>query len=217
MEPENGWTEPGRPDRWRMGLLLAALALPLAIHFAPARDADESRSYTEMSPDGVVVRKASAMDADEGGTARSVDPGLSWVVPEGWLEERGGGARLATLRPRDADGSECTIVAIQGTAGSLRENVRRWADQIGAVLDEAAVARLAAGQQVLLSRDGSRVRLLDFAMVTGNGAPSLLVAIVFDGRTTYFLKLGGKREILEARRDQFLKLCRSLAIAGSDA
>lgn len=207
-----------RHARWKILLLLAVLVLPLAIHFAPARGAGRPRTFTELSPDEAARKDAAAVQAaGEPLGVQAPVAGLRWDLPEGWLEERGDDQRLTTLRPRERDGAECAITAIQGTAGSLRENIGRWAGQIGLLLDETAVARMAASQQVLLSRDGSRVRLLDFTSVVGKGAPSLLIAMAFDGRTTYFLKLAGTREVLESRRRQFLFLCRSITVAGGES
>jgi hypothetical protein len=57
---------------------------------------------------------------------------ISWKLPEGWREERGGGLRYATIHlgPRDHP-LELTVFAFGPRAGSLLANINRWRGQIG--------------------------------------------------------------------------------------
>lgn len=68
---------------------------------------------------------------------------VKWTVPEGWKEEQGGPARVATLKFGDRDPKlELTISKLPGDGGGLSANVNRWREQLG--LDRASEAEIAS-------------------------------------------------------------------------
>lgn len=68
---------------------------------------------------------------------------VKWPVPEGWQEEKGGPARVATLKFGDRDPKlELTISKLPGDGGGLPANVNRWREQLG--LDRASEAEIAS-------------------------------------------------------------------------
>jgi hypothetical protein len=75
------------------------------------------------------------------------DPPLTWKVPEGWSQEKGGSElRYATFRlgPKE-DSLELTVTRLgrEGQAGDILANVNRWRQQIGlAPVDEKELAKI---------------------------------------------------------------------------
>jgi len=77
---------------------------------------------------------------------RLEDGEVRWTVPAGWKEEKGGPARLASLRFGNGDPRlELTVVKLPGDGGGLAANVNRWRDQLG--LDRVGDAEASAAVQ----------------------------------------------------------------------
>jgi hypothetical protein len=77
---------------------------------------------------------------------RTEEGDIRWTLPPGWKEEKGGPARLASLRFGDRDPRlEMTVVKLPGDGGGLAANVNRWRDQLG--LDRAGESEVAVSLQ----------------------------------------------------------------------
>jgi hypothetical protein len=74
---------------------------------------------------------------------RVEDGDVKWKLPAGWLEEKGGPARVASFKFGDRDPKlELTVVKLPGDGGGLSANVNRWREQVG--LERAAEAEVAS-------------------------------------------------------------------------
>jgi len=68
---------------------------------------------------------------------------VKWTLPATWTEEKGGPARIASLKFGDRDPRlEMTVVKLPGDGGGLTANVNRWREQLG--LDRASEADVAS-------------------------------------------------------------------------
>jgi hypothetical protein len=84
---------------------------------------------------------------------------VRWTLPEGWTEEKGGPARVASLRFGTLDPKlEMTVVRLPGDGGGLSGNVNRWRDQLG--LERIGEAEAAASLQKI-SASGLEVQVVD--------------------------------------------------------
>lgn len=138
-------------------------------------------------------------------------PSLSWEVPQGWSEEKGGGMRLVTFR--DQKGSiQCTIVSLGGHAGSIQSNVVRWIGQInGKVPSGQDFIEYLSRQKTYKTKGKFTINVIDLSeFVNNDTAPSMIGAIAELNDKTIFVKMTGKRKDVIANRNQFEKLCRSL-------
>jgi hypothetical protein len=92
---------------------------------------------------------------------------IRWTLPKGWTEEKGGPARIASLRFGEGDPKlEMTVVRLPGDGGGLAGNVNRWRDQIG--LEKVGDADAAASVQKV-SANGLDVQVVD---LTGPTRPA---------------------------------------------
>ena len=140
---------------------------------------------------------------------------LKWTLPAGWTESAGGAMTLASFLPPGWDGAgRGTISVMEGDAGGLEANVRRWMKQIRLdPSDEAKVRDFLQGLKPEKTTGGFGCVLVDFAPLLGppgDGAESMLVGKVgLPGRTA-FVKLTGPPDKLAAVREAFRSLCLSL-------
>ncbi|MBX2852102.1 MAG: hypothetical protein KTR15_10190 [Phycisphaeraceae bacterium] len=67
----------------------------------------------------------------EGDAERSIAPGITYVLPEGWTVGPARQMRLLTLIPPDADGADLAISKWPGDVGGFASNVQRWVRQAG--------------------------------------------------------------------------------------
>lgn len=138
---------------------------------------------------------------------------LRWTKPEGWEEQAGSGMRLATLTVGKGDRSAtCTMITLSGTAGGLDANVRRWIGQLkmtGPTGDDFTA--FLEKQERIQSEggyDGVLVNLTELGASTDGG--SMLAALFTVNQTTLFIKMTGPIELLQAEKDRFAQLCKSL-------
>ena len=151
--------------------------------------------------------------ADKSGGNRS--DGVAWTLPEGWTKgpDQGSGfiKRIATLHAGEGDQKvETSLIAFPDTGG-IAQNIQRWAGQIGITLGPDELAAFVEGLADLENDAGKAGKFSDLTTLSKPGSPSILGGIITldDGRTLY-VKATGQHEALAARRDEFLRLCRSI-------
>ena len=136
---------------------------------------------------------------------------VSWTTPDGWQEQPGGGARIATFL---VEGRECTITAFPGDVGGTIANLQRWLGQIQAQPPApAALNEFADNAPAFTSRGGLPGRIYDLGDLLPNPQPdteSMLAAILTKQDASVFIKLTAPRSVLEAHHDAFVALCESL-------
>jgi hypothetical protein len=109
--------------------------------------------------DRIGAHKNDALDFLRG--LRAVDGEVRWSLPSGWKEEKGGPARLASLRFGDRDPRlEMTVVRLPGDGGGLAANINRWRDQLG--LDKIDDSEAAASVQKTAA-SGIEVQVVDLS------------------------------------------------------
>jgi hypothetical protein len=134
------------------------------------------------------------------------DQALTWTLPQGWTESRGGGGmRFATLKP-GASSADVSVIVLPGDAGGELANVNRWRGQIGlGPLDDAA---LAGARQVAKAPSGS-VAVFDFSS-DGATQKRVVGGIAEVEGNTWFFKLSGDAAAVAAAKPDFLRLLGSL-------
>ena len=140
---------------------------------------------------------------------------LTWVTPDGWIEEAGSSMRVATFRVKDdAGGIECSIVSLGGQAGGYQSNVVRWMNQINIAIPPAdQLENFIAGQESLKTEGGFSVKLIDLTgLAPEELSPSMIASIGELPDMTIFVKMTGARESLVKNRDKFKSLCASLKL-----
>lgn len=138
--------------------------------------------------------------------APSGDQALSWTLPQGWTETRGGGAmRYATLAPA-AGGVDVSVIVLPGDAGGELANVNRWRGQIGlGPIDGAALA----GARQVANAPAGPVAVFDFAS-EGAAGKRVVGGIAEVAGNSWFFKLSGDAAAVGAAKPEFLRLLGSL-------
>ena len=134
---------------------------------------------------------------------------LTWTLPQGWTEKRGGSAmRFATLTPPVPGRVDVSVTVLAGSAGGEVGNVNRWRGQLN--LPPADEATLARERQIVRSRAGE-VALYDF---TAEGATRTrtVAGLTSIGSSTWFLKMTGDEPAVAAARKDFIRLLESLRL-----
>ena len=146
----------------------------------------------------------------------NVSSAISWSTPDGWLEQKGNGMRLATFKNKNAGSMECSIVSLEGKAGDLESNIVRWMKQINLAFSSGSQLQEFISQQAeLKASSGLAYRLIDFTTAqkaAEHSSPSMLSAIFETDKATVFVKLSGTREEVIRNKEQFLSLCNSITI-----
>lgn len=134
---------------------------------------------------------------------------LTWTLPKGWTESRGGGMRYATLTPPpSAPKVDVSVVVLPGPAGGELANVNRWRGQIGlAPLDEAA---LGAARKVVKTGAGA-LSIYDFTS-DGQKRSRVVAGFTFTEGNTWFVKMTGDADAVGANRASFVTLLESLRL-----
>ncbi|MCB1069436.1 MAG: hypothetical protein KDL31_03710 [Kiritimatiellae bacterium] len=153
---------------------------------------------------------ASAMGAlPEGMNQPAAD--LHWTTPDGWEELPGDGVRLVTFRMA---GAECSVTTFPGDVGGVEANLRRWWGQLSSTAFSAPALDQVMGQATpLAARGGITGQLYDFDAALPADAPNSTVAAILDlGGSTAFVKLTGKRDVLQAQKPALLALAQSMGL-----
>jgi hypothetical protein len=159
-----------------------------------------------FSEDG---RRQIARDAE----AARAKPDWTWTTPAGWKETGGGQFREMGWEVAGAPDAAASFSLAQG--GTLA-NVNRWRAQMGLPpVDEAAVGKLE--KRPFLGEDAVFV---DLSGTFSGGAMGGAARSVEDARmlglileirgTSAFLKMTGPAAVVEAERERFLALARSV-------
>lgn len=150
-------------------------------------------------------------EVDQGSPAASQTPvgdaaeSLVWQVPAGWSETAPRNMRVVTFLPDANPQTECWISSWAGEVGGVMANVARWRGQVG--LGPLSAEQVAALPKISVL--GGEALIVD-AIPFGEGGQSLLAMLSYvEGQSTFVKMIGPKNEV-EAEREQFMALCRSL-------
>jgi hypothetical protein len=131
---------------------------------------------------------------------------IQWDLPKGWTEARTGGMRFATLKPPAAGKIDVSVIMLPGPAGGELGNVNRWRGQIGLPpVDDAGRAQIRKG----VKSKAGEISLYDFAS-DGPGKQRMIAGLLFADGKSWFVKMVGDNDPVEATRADFVKLLGTL-------
>lgn len=136
---------------------------------------------------------------------------IQWDLPNGWTESRPGGMRFATLKPSATGKVDVSVIMLPGPAGGELGNVNRWRGQIGLPpVDESGRAQM---RKEVKSKAGA-VSLYDFAS-DGPDKQHMIAGLLFADGKTWFVKMVGDNDSVEASHGDFVKLLGTLRFPAS--
>jgi hypothetical protein len=139
---------------------------------------------------------------------------FTWVAPQGWQQEAGGGMRLVTFHLlSDAKAIDCSIVALGGMAGGLEANLRRWMGQIGVKATEVELSALISSASSTKIKTGQEGKVFDFTTIQSKAQltdKSMIVVMVTMDEATLFVKMAGTVDTVSKNKDDFFKLVSSV-------
>ena len=142
----------------------------------------------------------------------------SWTPPEDWIEQKGQGMRLATLRiAQNLEEIDCSIISLGGMAGGLEANLVRWMKQINLEVPQGKTAQELLAEHKAISRDLKTMdqvslSVFDLTLLQKNvssSMSSMLVAMIATGDTTLFIKLTGTMDAIQKHRVEFFQFIRT--------
>ena len=152
---------------------------------------------------------AQAMPADIAPPAApAAEAALEWKLPKGWTAETGSGMRYATIK--SADGKvDVSVIVLPGPAGGELANVNRWRGQLGLQpIDEPAMN----GARKALKAPAGTISVYDFTS-DGQKKSRLIAGLTVLNGSTWFVKMTGDADAVNANRAPFLQLLQSLHAA----
>ena len=139
-------------------------------------------------------------------------PGISLIVPEGWEKQPASAMRAASFRIPSTTGidGDVSVIPLPGDAGSDLENVNRWRAQLRLPPLESetdpALGKMEQGEsgEFLLTTITSTEPLF-----SENRHGAITTAILRKDGFTWFFKIAGEAESLQANREKFEEFVRS--------
>ena len=145
-------------------------------------------------------------------------PQLAWTLPSGWVQTGPGKMSVASFTIAGKDGKEAqvTVTPLQGLAGKEALIVNMWRQQAG--LPELT-AEAAARQLSPVDVGGDPGKMFE---VTGKGDgtnPPLRIVTAMAHRAdgSWFYKLAGDADLVEAQKPAFVGFLKSVKISASTA
>ena len=179
---------------WILGVLVVLLS--------SCQGAPQERHYTEET-----------MEAPSVNTSNRV-LGLSWDVPEGWRQEGADKMRLATFREAsDPEAIDCSIVSLEGAAGGLEANIKRWMGQIELTASTKDLAFFIDSAPSISIQSGQKARVYDLARLKFTDdliGKTMLVVMIELSQSTVFVKMIGSFEAVKKNKNNFFKLIESI-------
>lgn len=136
-----------------------------------------------------------------------VDSSIKWRLPAGWSVTRGSGLRLATFHiPNDS--SIMTLTFINGPAGELSANLKRWMKQVHVDLATDEFKIFIQNFSTIKNQSGWEGQVYDFSLAPQ--AAGLIVVQFIRPEGSYFLKLTTDLGEINQLKPTFLSLAQSL-------
>ncbi len=188
----------------------------------PMAPSDPHAMLSNMPDDDIhknLKMKDSGLDSR---LSESVAPAaITWDVPEGWLEKKGDGMRLASFVNTDvADPVEITIISLAGQAGGFSANITRWLKQLTLTLPEGMdIEKFISLQEKLVNSSGMEVILVDFTKLQDNSdskVDSMLSAVMDRKNSQIFIKMTGTRTAILKNYEAFKSLIMSIKPTDSE-
>src|SRR5213078_1818783 len=140
-------------------------------------------------------------------------PGVQWKTPSGWKEQPAGGMRVAKFSVPGKDGREAdvSIIPLPGMSASKDAVVNLWREQIhlapikeDELSSQLEKVEMGLGQAELFDMVSTEPLLQD------KFKERILVAMLPEGSTTWFVKMTGEDELVREQKPAFLSFLKSL-------
>jgi hypothetical protein len=172
-------------------------------------DGDNVRKYTE---DHVALR-GNNKAADD--TVKPDTRKIIWETPVNWMEKEARGIRLATFDIKSENQfALCTIIPLQGDGGGIKANVKRWLSQLDLNMgSEDELDNFVLRQKRFTTQQKIPATYVDFTpLLNSIDQDTMMVLILKLPQETIFLKMIGKKNILQKNREKLLSLGQSLTV-----
>jgi hypothetical protein len=161
----------------------------------------------ENQPDAPAQAAATTADASAGTE-------VNWTAPSVWEKQAASGFRKGSFLVHGADGktADVSVISFPETAGGLLANVNRWRNQLklAPVADaaQAGTPMAVAGHEMFLvdlvseeaiGPEGTKIRILGGVLPLGN--------------ETWFFKMMGPDQLVEAQREGFKQFLESVEVS----
>ena len=142
---------------------------------------------------------------------------LAWETPEGWVEKKGSGLRLATFTGTDSQAPvETTIVTLSGPAGGVSANVERWMRQLKIpVPDPKTLNDFIDRQERFSTVSGLPVVLVDLTQLQDDASadtPGMIAAVIEQKNAQIFVKMTGGKDSLLQNLGRFKNFVKSIRV-----
>lgn len=162
------------------------------------------------------VPKEKEMPAMQASPAATGPAQIKWQTPVGWTELPAGQMRVASFSVKNKDNQEAqtSIIPLPNLAGKDLENVNRWRGQIGL---EPINASILATQKLTVTIAGMDGQLYDMAGTPPdqNQATRILGAILNREGMTWFIKMTGPDALVASQKSTFIDFLKNLSFASA--
>lgn len=141
-------------------------------------------------------------------------PAVHWAAPAAWEEQPAIGFRKGSFLARGADGKQAdiSVISFPEQAGGLLANVNRWRAQLklAPITNEAEAGK----PMPVAGREMFFVDLVSAQPLQPDGSKSRILGGVFPlNGETWFFKMMGPDQLVEAQRDAFQQFLASVHLA----
>ncbi|MFT5123314.1 MAG: hypothetical protein ACI9TH_002677 [Kiritimatiellia bacterium] len=147
------------------------------------------------------------------GAAPSQEPATHFTYdkPEAWTDQGASGMRAASFVAGSDDAAvQISVIRLGGAAGGLLPNVNRWRGQLG--LDPIAMEDLKL-EEVNLAEASAQVVEMESVADGDTPAQAAVVAITEHGGSSWFIKMTGPKDSVQAQRPNFDLYIKSVRFA----
>lgn len=145
-------------------------------------------------------------------------PQLSWTLPAGWQEATAGRMSVATFSIAGKDGNEAqvTVTPLPGLAGKEAMVVNMWRQQVGQpeLSSEEMEQQL---QPVEIAGESGKMFEVTGKADGTNPPMRIVTAMVHRPDASWFYKLAGDAELVEAQKPAFIAFLKSIKISEAPA
>jgi len=147
-------------------------------------------------------------------------PQLLWKAPPGWQEQPAGGVRVASFLVT-ADGgrkADMSVTQFPGNVGGDLANINRWRGQLQlAPISEAELSKLVTPLDLPSGQFQLTELVSDTPVLDGKYRARILGAWLKQPERTWFFKLAGESDLVNAQRDAFQAFLRSVTFGPEQA
>jgi hypothetical protein len=141
---------------------------------------------------------------------------IKWQTPAGWTELPASQMRVASFSVKDKDNQEAqtTIIPLPNLAGKDLENVNRWRGQVGLQPINASILATQVQTVKIAGMDG---QLYDMAGTPPdqNQVIRILGAILNREGTSWFVKMTGPDTLVASQKSTFIEFVKNISFAAA--